>query len=46
MTMGAQIPVIVEEPLTACGCRKFQLDTMGNTLLKTGVEGIFSWRTT
>jgi hypothetical protein len=23
MTMGAQIPVIAEKPLAACGCRKF-----------------------
>jgi hypothetical protein len=25
-SMGAQIPVIAEKPLTTCGCRKFQLD--------------------
>jgi hypothetical protein len=31
MTMGAQIPVISEKPLAACGCRKFQLDAMGTT---------------
>jgi hypothetical protein len=29
--MGAQIPVIVEKPLT-CGCKKFQLDPLGNHL--------------
>jgi hypothetical protein len=29
MTMGAQIPVIAEKPLAACGCRKCQLDAMG-----------------
>jgi hypothetical protein len=28
MTMGDQIPVITEEP--TCGCRKFQLDEMGD----------------
>jgi hypothetical protein len=28
MTMGAQIPVIVEKPLAVCGGRKFQIDTM------------------
>ena len=28
MTMGAQIPGIVEKPLAACGFRKFQMDTM------------------
>ena len=32
MTMGAQIPVIAEKPLAACGCRKFQLDAMGDHL--------------
>jgi hypothetical protein len=32
MTMGTQIPVIVEKPLAACGCRKFQLDAMGDHL--------------
>jgi hypothetical protein len=31
-TMGAQIPVIVEKPLAACGCRKFQLDAMEDHL--------------
>jgi hypothetical protein len=32
MTTGAQIPVIAEKPLAACGCRKFQLDAMGDHL--------------
>jgi hypothetical protein len=32
MTMGAQIPVIAEKPLAACGCRMFQLDAMGDHL--------------
>jgi hypothetical protein len=32
MTMGAQIPVIAEKPLAPCGCRKFQLDSMGDHL--------------
>ncbi len=32
MTMGAQIPVLAEKPLAACGCRKFQLDAMGDHL--------------
>jgi hypothetical protein len=32
MTMGAQIPVIAEKPLAACGCKKFQLDAMGDHL--------------
>ncbi len=30
ITMGAQIPVIAEKPLAACGCTKFQLDAMGD----------------
>jgi hypothetical protein len=30
MTIGAQIPFIDEKPLAACGCRKFQLDAMGD----------------
>jgi hypothetical protein len=28
MTMGAQIPVIAEKPLAACGCRKFQVNPL------------------
>jgi hypothetical protein len=32
MTMGAQIPVIAEKSLAACGCRKFQLDVLGDHL--------------
>jgi hypothetical protein len=32
MTVGAQIPVIAEKLLAACGCRKFQLDAMGDHL--------------
>jgi hypothetical protein len=31
MTLGAQIPVIAEKPLAACGCRKFQIDPLGDT---------------
>jgi hypothetical protein len=30
--MGAQIPAIVEKPLTTCGCRKFHLDPLGDHL--------------
>ncbi len=30
--MGAQIPVIAEKPLTTCGCKKFQLDPLGDHL--------------
>ncbi len=32
MTMGAQIPLIAEKLLAACGCRKFQLDEIGEHL--------------
>ncbi len=32
MTMGVQIPFITEKPLAACGCRKFQIDAMGDHL--------------
>ena len=28
--MGAQIPVISEKPLAACGCRRFQIDPLGD----------------
>ncbi len=31
-SMGAQIPLIVEKPLAACGCRKFQIDALGDHL--------------
>jgi hypothetical protein len=32
MSMGAQIPAIAEKPLATCGCRKFQLDPLGDHL--------------
>jgi hypothetical protein len=31
-SMGAQIPVMVENPFATCGCRKFQLDPIGDHL--------------
>ncbi len=31
-SMGAQIPVIAEKPPAACGCRKFQIDALGDYL--------------
>jgi hypothetical protein len=31
-SMGAQIPIIAEKPLSACGCKKFQLDALGDHL--------------
>ncbi len=30
--MGVHIPVIAEKSLTTCGCRKFQLDPLGDHL--------------
>jgi hypothetical protein len=30
--MGAQIPVIAEKPLATFGCKKFQLDPLGDHL--------------
>ena len=30
--MGAQIPAITEKPLADCGCRKFQIDPLGDHL--------------
>jgi hypothetical protein len=30
--MGAQIPAIAEKPLATCGCRKFQLEPLGDHL--------------
>ena len=32
MTMGTQIPVIVEKPPSTCGVRKFQIDPLGDHL--------------
>jgi len=30
--MGAQIPELAEKPLTGCGCRKFEIDPLGDHL--------------
>jgi len=30
--VGANIPALAELPLSACGCRKFQIDTLGDHL--------------
>jgi hypothetical protein len=47
MNMGAQIPVIVEKPLTTFGCRKFQLDVMGdhlcNCTTRSGAKKAHDW---
>jgi hypothetical protein len=46
-SMGAQIPVIPEKPLVVCGCRKFQVDTMGDHLCTctthSGVKKVHDW---
>ena len=31
-SMGAQIPLIAEKPLAVCGCRKFEVDALGDHL--------------
>jgi hypothetical protein len=45
--MGAQIPVIAEKPLATCGCRKFQLDPLGDHLntctAHSGVKKTHDW---
>jgi hypothetical protein len=45
--MGAQIPVIPEKPLAACGCRKFQFDVLGDHLCtctaQSGAKKAHDW---
>ena len=45
--MDVQIPVIPEKPLTICGCRKFQLDPLGDHLntctVHSGVKKAHDW---
>jgi hypothetical protein len=45
--MDVQIPVIVEELLTGCGCRKFQIDPLGDHLstctTHSGVKKAHDW---
>jgi hypothetical protein len=45
--MGAQIPVIAEKPLAACGWRKFQVDTLGDHLCTctthSGAKKVHDW---
>ncbi len=45
--MGAQIPSIAEKPLATCGCRKFQLDPLGDHLntctSHSGVKKAHDW---
>jgi hypothetical protein len=46
-SMGAQIPVIAEKPLAACGCKKFQIDAVGAHLCTctahSGAEKAHDW---
>jgi hypothetical protein len=45
--MGAQIPVITENPLVVCGCRKFGIDTLDDHLCTctahSGVKKAHDW---
>ena len=45
--MGAQIPVIAEKPLAACGCRKFRVDALGDHLctctVHSGAKKAHDW---
>jgi hypothetical protein len=45
--MGTQIPVIAEKPLVVCGCRKFQVDTLGDhhctCTTHSGVKKVHDW---
>ncbi len=45
--MGTQIPLIVEKPLVVCGCRKFQVDALGDHLCTctthSGVKKAHDW---
>ena len=38
--MHTQIPVIVDKPLAACGCKKFQLDALGD---HSGAKKAHDW---
>ena len=46
-SMGTQIPVIEEKPLAACGCRKFQIDVLGDHLCTctahSGAKKVHDW---
>ncbi len=46
-SMGVQIPVIAEKPLATCGCRKFQLDPLGDHLntctVHSGAKKAHDW---
>ena len=36
--VGANIPALAELPLSACGCRKFQIDPLGNLCTSTATR--------
>jgi hypothetical protein len=46
-SMGAQIPAIPENPFATCGCRKFQLDHLGDHLntctTHSGAKKTYDW---
>ena len=46
-SMDVQIPVIAEKPLSVCGCKKFQLDDLGDHLCTctdhSGVKKTHDW---
>ena len=46
-SMGAQIPVISEKPFTDCGCKKFQIDPLGDHLntwtTHSGAKKVHDW---
>jgi hypothetical protein len=45
--VGANIPALAELPLSACGCRKFQIDTLGDHLCtctaRSGAKKAHDW---
>ena len=43
--VGVQIPLLVEIPLSVCGCKKFQIDTHGDHLCNcTTHSGVKNWQ--
>ena len=48
-SVGAQIPLLAEKPLSRCGCKKFQIDALGDHLCTctahSGVKKTHDWET-
>jgi hypothetical protein len=46
-SVGTQIPLFAEVPLSACGCRKFQIDPLGDHLCTctahSGAKKAYDW---